>query len=287
MIQFSGKAERDAMEVAVRAAYMEVFPTTTIEQRLAVLEPGSYVAVTCSPSKGVAETLAMTARLAEVGFRVIPHLAAKMVRDHAHLKEILHQLDDLPVDSIFVPGGDAKRPIGEFETAFDLLRAISEHDHKFQEIGVAAHPEGHPDAGDERLMVELEKKQPLATYLVTQMCFDPGVLANWLVTIRERGIHLPAWLGIPGEADRAALLKTSMRIGVGDSLRFLKRKSDAATQLMKARRYTPDKLLSGIAPLLVDPVNKIDGFHIFCFNLVEQTEGWRHRTLQSMADAEP
>ena len=78
------------------------------------------------------------------------------------------------------------------------------------------------------------------------------------------------------------MLKTSLRIGVGDSLRFLRRKSDAATKLMKSKSYSPDDLLSGMAPLLVDPVNKIAGVHIFCFNLVEQTEAWRHRALSEL-----
>ncbi len=60
---------------------MEVFPTGTIESRLDVLEPGSYVAVTCSPTKGVDVTLAMSARLARRGFKVVPHVAAKMVNN--------------------------------------------------------------------------------------------------------------------------------------------------------------------------------------------------------------
>ena len=282
MIEYANEAERAALIEAVREGYMEVFPTPSIEARLAVLEPNAYVAVTCSPSKGVGETLDMTERLIKRGFRVVPHIAAKMVRDRAHLGEIMARLDALPVDSIFVPGGDAAKPKGEYHTAFELLQDIADFDHRFTEIGVAAHPEGHPDVSDKRLLVELEKKQPLATYLVTQMCFDTEVIAGWLHTIRERGIHLPVWLGIPGEADRAALLRTSLRIGVGDSVRFLKRKSDAAVKLMRSATYSPDDLMSGLAPLLVDPVNKIDGLHIFCFNLVAQTEAWRNRSLEGL-----
>lgn len=282
MMHFNSEAERLALIEAVHEGYMEVFPTPSIEQRLEVLEPNAYVAVTCSPSKGVDETLDLTGRLVGRGFRVVPHIAAKMVRDRRHLVEIMARLDDLPVDSIFVPGGDARAPLGDFHTAFELLQSIAEFDHAFREIGVASHPEGHPEVSANRLALELEKKQPLATYMVTQLCFDAAALARWLSAMRERGIHLPVWLGVPGQAERAALIRTSMRIGVGDSLRFLRRKSDAATRLLKSSTYSPDDLLSDLAPLLVDPVYKIDGLHIFCFNLVEQTEGWRQRALEDL-----
>jgi methylenetetrahydrofolate reductase (NADPH) len=136
------------------------------------------------------------------------------------------------------------------------------------------------------LFEALQLKQPLAHYLVTQMCFDTGRLATWLRDIRERGIKLPAWLGIPGVSDRAALLKTSLRIGVGDSLRFLKRKSDVVARLMRTKLYTPDELLGGIAPILVDETLKVRGFHVYCFNQVEPFETWRTQALAGLLPAE-
>ena len=162
--------ETEILAHTVREAYMEVFPTDTIEAKLDVLEPGSYVAVTCSPTKGVDVTLDMSERLALRGFKVVPHVAAKMVRDRVHLREIIAHLNDLPIISIFVPGGDAEKPAGKYETALDLLRAISEFDHKVTEIGVATHPEGHPSVDDDVLLEQLLKKQEFANYLVTQMC---------------------------------------------------------------------------------------------------------------------
>ena len=168
-------AEREALRQSVRKAYMEVFPTSSVESKLDVLEPQSHIAITCSPTKGVDLTLDMAERLSERGFKVVPHIAAKMVRDDAHLREILQRLDDLPIVSIFVPGGDASKPIGKFESALDLLRAIAEFDHKFTDIGVAAHPEGHPWIDREILTEQLLRKQEFSNYLVTQMCFDAEV----------------------------------------------------------------------------------------------------------------
>ncbi|MGH8863900.1 MAG: hypothetical protein ACREVZ_04560, partial [Burkholderiales bacterium] len=158
--------ERQALANAVHVTYMEIFPSPSIEHRLAVLEPNSYVAVTCSPTHGVDVTLEFTGRLVRRGFRVVPHIAAKMVRDHAHLREIMRRLDDLGVESVFVPGGDAPRPLGIYATALELLRDIAAFDHRFRHIGIAAHPEGHPAVDPDTLLKELLAKQPYATYFV-------------------------------------------------------------------------------------------------------------------------
>lgn len=279
MMKWLKAPERDRLKYMVHEAYMEVFPTDTIESRLEVLEPNSYVAVTCSPSKGVDETLDMTERLALRGFKVVPHIAAKMVRDKQHLREIIAHLNDLPVISIFVPGGDAPTPLGDYSTAYELLHDIAEIEHKFTEIGVGAHPEGHPAVSDDVLIAELLKKQEIANYLVTQMCFEATAIEKWLIRIREQGVTLPAWLGLPGVADRTSLLKTSMRIGVGDSLSYLKKNPRIAMKFMLSNEYRPDKLLYDLAPTLVDPAYNIDGFHVYCFNQVEKTEKWRHQFL--------
>ena len=272
---FNSREEQETLLHTVREAYMEIFPTGSIESRLDVLEPQSYVAVTCSPTKGVDVTLDMVERLSHRGFKLVPHIAAKMVRDRNHLLEILKRLDDLPVTSIFVPGGDAERPVGEFSRALDLLRAISEHDHKFTEIGVAAHPEGHPSVGQDELTAQLMQKQEFANYLVTQMCFDVDALTTWFRGVREQGITLPAWIGLPGVSDRGTLIKTSLRIGVGDSIRYLKNRGKIAAELLKTSSYRPDDLLLDLAPYIADPLYKIAGHHIYCFNQVERTERWR------------
>jgi len=282
MKKFKSDAERQALLHTVRKAYMEIFPTPTIESKLDILEPQSYVAITCSPSRDVNVTLDMAERLAQRGFKLVPHIAARMVKDGAHLREIMRRLDDLPIISVFVPGGDAPKPLGKFSCALDLLRAISEFDHKFTEIGVAAHPEGHPSVSRNDLTEQLLKKQEFADYLVTQMCFDADVLGGWLREIRNLGVSLPAWIGLPGVSDRSTLVKTSLRIGVGDSLRYLKNHSRFAARLLKSKSYRPDGLLTDLAPFLADPFYNIAGHHIYSFNQVERTEQWRHEFLDTL-----
>ena len=278
----ASKLEHEILIRDLREAYMEIFPSKDIEEKLRILQPNSYVAVTCSPTKGVGETLDLSERLIERGFRVVPHIAAKCVRDRQHVSEIMDRLGRMNVDSIFVPGGDRPEPAGDFRTAYDLLKVIDEFDHGIDLIGIAAHPEGHPDVDNETLMQELGKKQPLAQYIVTQMCFDADLLGNWLIDLTRRGITLPVWIGLPGAIERNRLMKTSLRIGVGDSLRFLRKRSSIAAELMKSSMYKPDELVMQVARYQAMPETNVAGYHLFCFNQVESTENWRNEAIENL-----
>jgi len=225
----------------------------------------------------------MAERLADRGFKVVPHVAARMVRNKVHLREIIRRLDNTPIVSLFVPGGDVEQPVGNYNRALDLLRDIADIDHKFTAIGIGAHPEGHPIASDDELFAQMLKKQEYANYFVTQMCFDAGTIKSWLLDIRSKGIELDCWLGLPGAADRSALVKTSLRIGVGDSVRYLKRQAKNTARLMASREYVPDDLLLQLAPSIADQELKIAGHHIYCFNLVQRNEKWRHGFLEQLS----
>ena len=263
-------------------AYMEIIPIPGIEERLGTLQPNSHVAVTCSPTKGVDETIELSEKLIAQGFQVIPHIAAKCVSGEKHLETIVKRLDALSIESIFVPGGDRPEPIGEFNNAYDLLKALQKSGHNIKNIGIAAHPEGHPDVNEKILMEALEKKKDLADYIVTQMCFDANILGDWLVRINQQGVHLPVWVGLPGAIERGRLLRTSLRIGVGDSLRFLRKKSQVAAELMKSSIYNPDKLVTSISEYKDIADTNLAGYHIFCFNQIEITEKWRTKTISKV-----
>ena len=263
-------------------AYMEIIPVPGIEDRIGTLQPNMHVAVTCSPTKGVDTTLELSEKLIAQGFQVIPHISAKSVTGEKHLETIIKKLDELSIESVFVPGGDGPEPLGEFNNAYDLLKALQKSGHNLKKIGIAAHPEGHPDISNKILMEALEKKKGLADYIVTQMCFDANILGDWLVRINQQGIHLPVWVGLPGVIERGPLLRTSLRIGVGDSIRFLKKKSKVAAELMKSSIYNPEKLVTSISEYKDIADTNLAGYHIFCFNQIEKTEKWRTETIAKL-----
>jgi methylenetetrahydrofolate reductase (NADPH) len=126
----------------------------------------------------------------------------------------------------------------------------------------------------------LQEKQQFATYMVTQMCFNPQTIVNWLKGIRKAGVSLPAWIGLPGVAEISKLISLSLRIGVGQSLKVLKKQKGLLGKLISAKPYQPDDLLAGIEPYLSDPEINIPGFHLFSFNDIERTERWRVESFE-------
>ena len=266
----------------LQKSYMEIIPVPGIEDKLDSLPSDMYLAVTCSPTKGVDETLELSEKLIERGFKVTPHIASKCVSGEKHLEAIIKKLDELGIESIFVPGGDRPEPMGDFNNALDLLKALKKLGHNLNKIGMAAHPEGHPDVSDEILMEALEEKKDLADFIVTQMCFDAEILNDWMNQIQKKGIELPVWGGLPGVIERGRLLKTSLRIGVGDSLRFLRKKSQVATELMKSSIYNPDDLVRDITEQIDINDSRLAGYHIYCFNQIETTEKWRTERISAL-----
>ena len=262
----------------------EIIPLKGIEKKLGGLPPGSDVAITCSPDKGIPATLDLTRRLMNSGFTLIPHIAARMVEDEAHLRDILGQLDGLGVHRIFVVGGDAEQPAGNFDSSLQLLQLMSTLDHGIDVVGIGAYPEGHPLIDDLTLSRFLQEKQPFAAYMVTQMCFDPEAIVDWLRRIRAEGVDLPVHIGVPGVGERAKLLRVALKIGVGQSARFLRSNLGLVGRMIKPGGYSPDELLLGLAPHFDMPPYGIEGVHFYSFNQIESTEKWRAEMLARLRD---
>ena len=215
---------------------------------------------------------------------MVPHLSARLVIDRHHLEEICRQLAGLGVREIFVIGGDVKQPAGDFSSAQGLLAAMAELGHGFSDIGVAAYPEGHPFLTDAALWQHLRAKQPLATYLVTQMCFDAGTILAWIDRARREGIALPVVIGLPGVVQRRKLLGLSLKIGVGDSTRFISKHTDLVSRMLGPGRYSPEELTRKLAADAGRRRLALGGLHIYTFNQVESTERWRSQMLSTLED---
>ncbi|CAN5687103.1 methylenetetrahydrofolate reductase [soil metagenome] len=257
---------------------IEVFPLPGIADRTIAATDGAKVAVTCSPRKGIEATMQLTERLMASGIEVSPHLSARQMRDRAHARRIAEWLDNLGVRDVFVIGGDARQPAGPFPSAASLLSYFAESGVTFDQVGVAAYPEGHPTVDDATLWHALADKQAWATYVVTQLCFDSGPILRWIKEARARGIRLPVHVGLAGAVDRMKLMRTALRIGVGDSTRFVTKRSNVVANLLGRRSYTPDALIAELCSQSTD--SDIAGWHLYTFNEIEATESWGRRVLQ-------
>jgi methylenetetrahydrofolate reductase (NADPH) len=274
--------EAAALAALLRRPRFEVLPLDGIEEEVrAHLGTEARVTVTASPRKGLEPTLDLSERLARAGYTVVPHLSARLVRDRAHLEESLERLLAAGIRELFVPAGDADEP-GEFSGAAELLEAMGPLRARFDEIGITGYPETHHLISDEETIQAMFAKAPMATCIISQICFDAAVIAEWIAEVRRRGTALPIWIGLPGSVDYTKLVRISMKIGLGQSARFLRHHSNWMSRLV-TRQFKPDPLLRGLAPTLADPAGNIAGFHLYTFNEVARTERWRREALARLS----
>jgi methylenetetrahydrofolate reductase (NADPH) len=231
--------------------------------------------VTCSPKHGPDESVAIAGRLHALGHAVTVHVAARMVRDRAHLDALLEGMAAAGADDLFLIGGDADPPLGDYSSAVELLPVLAEHPKRPRTIGIAGYPEGHPLIDDEQLEQALREKAKYADYVTTQMCFDPKAVRHWIARERKRGLTIPVLIGLPGKVATRRLLEMSARIGVGPSLAFL-RKQRGIRRLLFARS-SADRLYDGLAATVADPELNVAGFHFFTFNQLADTWEWEQK----------
>lgn len=271
----------DAIRRALLNPKYELIPLKNVIEQSQFLPEGAVVSVTASPQKGMTETIDLTLELDERGFDAIPHLSARLTRDRSELETILKRLDDARIRKAFVVGGDAE-DAGEFFDGLSLLRAMEEIGHGLTEIGIPGYPEGHHIVDLPTITKALHDKAPYASYVTSQMCFVPDAIDEWVHGLRDSGVGLGVYIGIPGVAELTKLISLSMRIGVGPSARFLSKNKSLAGKLVRPGGYSPDDLILGLAPLLADPTANVHGFHVYTFNRVESTERWRHEMLAAL-----
>lgn len=274
----------DALTALLRHPRFEVLPLDGIGDDIrAHLPTDVKVTVTASPRKGLEPTIALSEELARAGYQVVPHLSARLVRDSGELEELLDRLLAAGVQELFVPAGDATEPAGEFEGAAALLTAMGRRRANFAGIGITGYPESHHIISDAQTIQAMSEKAAMATHVVSQVCFDADVIARWIAAVRARGIALPIVLGMPGRVDYAKLIRISMKIGLGESARFLNQHRNWGARLL-ARQFSPDGLLRDLGPVLDDRAANVTGLHLYTFNEVARTERWRRSMLDRLSE---
>ncbi|MCX5058866.1 MULTISPECIES: 5,10-methylenetetrahydrofolate reductase [unclassified Streptomyces] len=262
----------------------EVLPSKATEDKVLAHVPHDVpVTVTASPVKGLEPTLDLTTRLAARGYRVVPHVPARLLRDDAHLKDVVDRLLEVGVDDVFVPAGDADPPAGVYDGALPVLRRLSEMGSPFGRVGITGYPESHPLLHDDVTVQAMWDKREHAAYIVSNLCFDARVLGEWLARIRRRHVTLPVYLGVAGPVQRAKLLAMATKIGVGESTRFLARHPSWFLRFAAPGGYSPHKLLARTEAALTAPSAGVAGLHLFTFNQIAETERWRRALLDRLS----
>ena len=268
---------------AVAGVRLEVVPSADLLTQLpAAFDSTGSVSVTCLPHHGPARTVQASVDLARLGYHTVPHLAARSITGEAELHSLLRQLQEAGVSELFLVAGDRRTPAGPYSWSGQLLEAVNAYSPGFS-IGIAGYPEGHPQLSQEQLRSSLLAKAPLASSLVTQMCFSAEAISRYLRTIRERGIQIPVWVGVPGPVSVRKLVSLGTRLGVGRSLK-LARGTGMAGALWRGDdflSYDSGRLIREVHQELAgDPL--FAGFHVYTFNDLGRLPGLLDnlRTLQ-------
>jgi methylenetetrahydrofolate reductase (NADPH) len=254
----------------------EVLPNVELDKVLQAVPTEATLTATSSPAHGVEGTLQTALALRGAGYRVVPHLAARAIRDRAQLAELWRQYAAAGVEEVLIVGGDQEKPAGEFAASLDLVKAVVELDPRPRRIGITSYPEGHPHIPEDVLERDLLAKQAYAHYAVTNLVFDPEVFVRWLVAMRSRGFTLPIYIGLPGTLRLDRLIRIGMRLGLGSSLRYLEKQRGLVGRLLTGGglRYDPGDFLDEVARRPAETRTGIIGVHWYSFNSVSSVVNW-------------
>ncbi|MDQ0616362.1 methylenetetrahydrofolate reductase [Arthrobacter globiformis] len=245
---------------------LEIIPTDGIIAKVQTHVPaGSTLTVTCLPHHGVETTVRASVQLGQLGYKVIPHLAARSLESRAQLAAMLRDCEAAGITEVFAIGGDAPEAAGPYGNSGRLMEDIADLTGGNMAIGVAGYPEGHPKFNELQMLDALLEKQHLASNVVTQMCFSAPKIGWYAELLRREGMVLPIWAGVAGAVPRAKLISLATKIGVGPSLKFLNRKGPLARRLLNAGSYSSRSLVSELDA--VEPA--LAGIHLYTFNNVE------------------
>jgi len=278
---------KDSIVSFMREASTEITPAeqNRLPELAGILPPGTPVNVAHTPNANFADVIRAAIALRRVGLLATPHIAVRRVANTAVLRSALAELRAGGVEHIFLIGGDAARPIGEFASTLDVLRSGLLEESGIRRIGVAGHPGGHNTVARDTLWETLEAKQAIAAraamsmHIVTQFGVDGGAFRTWQRELIQRGIHLPVRVGIAGPSSIARLVHFAIQCGIGrrgiaQSARALLRGLNAAGR-SSALAVTPDQHLLALAAAPL-PAQTL-GPHFFAFGGVLETARWMRK----------
>lgn len=254
----------------------EVYPSDRIvDDVVAHLPRGSKVSVTVSPARGIDPTRKVAVDLAEAGFRVTAHLAARMFRAAAEAADHAVALQQSGVASALLLAGDMDLAAGGLAGAIDLHHALHERSASFPETLFAAYPEGHPHLSPDDERTDLHAKSAIAQSLVTQICLSPRMIHSWISRVRADGVWTPIRVGIPGPAVQARLDRIMIDLGLRAVGEVVADDGDSSL------RFDPTPLATAVAS--GGASESVESLHVYTFNEVALTRRFVDTKLREFA----
>lgn len=236
------------------------------------------VAVTFLPGETLDARVAAACAIRKLGLEPMPHFSARRIQAEDDLKIMLERMvGEAGVRRCFVIAGDPAQAEGPYSDSSSLIETGLFEALGIQAIGIAGHPEGHPNMTSEGCLEVLEKKcamihdRGMKPLIVTQFGFDPNAFLSWLKVLRARGIDVPVRIGVPGPTSIPSLMKFAARCGVLASTSVLTKYGVSITKLMG--NAGPDKMVDAFAKRFNNEHGRVR-LHFYPFGGLSKTVDW-------------
>ncbi len=250
---------------------------------------GFTVTVTASPDEGPrGDARARRALSPTMATRPCPHVSARLVRDEAHLSEIVARLGEHGITRRLRAGRRRRSSCG-------LLR---------QRAVTSARPRGAraplpPRSASPairrptRSSTTTSPSRRCGTSAATpptssrNMCFDAATLE----AVDRQGAGTGGLASAPARPRRPGRPHEAAHDGLAGSASPSPRGTSAVIRRWMVRLgapggYSPTRLLERLGPTLVAEPSAIEGLHVFTFNQLGETERWRKELLEQIAGIE-
>jgi len=261
------------------------------------LHPGTTVNVTFLVGSDIDDTINICKRLQDGGMNAVAHVPARGFVSLKEVESYFDRLADCGVKECLVLGGGADKPLGDLSEAMQIMESGLLQKYNFSRVGVAAHPEGHPDVSNEVMNDALLRKAEWAAansidlYYETQFCFEAEPLIEWEQHVRGlmtqrlgASAKLPAvHLGVAGPAKIHNLIKFAAMSGVGASMRFVTKYTSNVLKL--ATTSCPDELVVGLSAYqTAEPACLFQRLHFYTFGGLNPTLRWANGAVAGEFD---
>jgi methylenetetrahydrofolate reductase (NADPH) len=249
-------------------------PTDADIAALGGLPRRTRIYISAVPGRAADEITVAAIRLRAAGFEPVPHVAVRNFQSTGALDEFLARLNgEANVQHALVIAGD-REACGPFRSAIDAIDSGVFRRRGIRSLGIAGYPQGHSRIGDDQLIRALSEKIAAAETtgieieIVTQFCFDPPAILDYVEKLRRLGVDQPIRVGLTGPADIGTLLRYAGRCGVQASAQTLVRRTGLIRGLFA--QAAPDEIIQKLA----DTAPQGIGIHFFSFGGLAATARW-------------
>ena len=236
------------------------------------------IAVTFLPGETLEARLAAAHEVRKLGFEPMPHFSARRFASEDEFRTMIEKMvEQAEIKRCFAIAGDPPKPEGPFSQTSELIETGLFEANGIVAIGMAGHPQGHPNMTEEECFAVLEKKcamvfeRGMKPLIVTQFGFDPEAFMQWLVELRKRGIDAPVRIGVPGPTNITSLLKFAARCGVEASASVMRKYGVSLSKLVGVAG--PDKMVDAFAAGLKSGHHPVR-LHFYPFGGLLRTVDW-------------